>query len=247
MPSAKARALCAGIAVAVSVGCSSDEVESDDGDADGAAGAVSYDPVPVAGSACGAVSQHRPNEGQTHVAVCSKVEFDSNPPSSGNHYGSWAAFGVYEFALPRGYWVHDLEHGAVVISHACEGDCSGDIAAAEDLVADVSVDAFCLKQGLARPRLIMTPDPLLDTAWAASAWGITLRSECFERDVFEDFYFAHVGRGPENICSEGVELRDLDAGSGSLVPPGCGSGDGGTADAGDASSEAGDAGDAAKN
>ena len=89
MPSAQARAFCAGIGLAVSVGCSADEVESDDGD--GAAGAVSYEPVLVEGSACGAVLQHRPNEGQTHVAVCSRWALSSageRPLHTGEVVGS---------------------------------------------------------------------------------------------------------------------------------------------------------------
>ena len=55
-----------------------------------------------------------------HVPIGSNITtWDSNPPSSGDHYPVWAAFQEYDAAVPRGYYVHDLEHGAVDFLYNC--------------------------------------------------------------------------------------------------------------------------------
>jgi hypothetical protein len=173
-------------------------------------------PIPVPGSRCNAVTQQHAIEPADHVAECSRIEFGSNPPSSGRHYGTWAAYREYAVPLPRGYWVHNLEHGTVVFASNCVAGCDTERLDAANLMGGLPIDEFCLSQGLSRPRAISTLDPLLDVAWAASAWGFTLRADCFEPDVFRDFYAAHVGRGPENVCAPGTDFR------GGSFPANCG-------------------------
>jgi hypothetical protein len=171
----------------------------------------SYDPIPVAGSRCGAVVQQHPIEATSHVGECSPVSYTTNPPASGNHYGTWAGYGEYETPLARGFWVHNLEHGSVVVTYNCfDETCGDDLAAARAWLGSQRVDDFCLRQGSGAPRLLLTPDHELEAAWAASAWGFTLVAGCFEPAVFSDFYSAHVGQGPENICAAGS------------LPPDCG-------------------------
>src|SRR5688572_23429319 len=57
--------------------------------------------VPV--GPCAAVTEQHAIEGAGHVPSCSEVSYGTNPPSSGNHYGVWAAFQSYTFAVPRGF------------------------------------------------------------------------------------------------------------------------------------------------
>jgi hypothetical protein len=166
----------------------------------------------VPGSRCNAVVQRHPIEDSSHVPECSPVTYATNPPSSGNHYGSWAGYGEYATPLARGFWVHNLEHGSVVVSYDCfDETCGADLEAARGWLGAQRVDDFCLRQGSGKPRLLLTRDPELEATWAASAWGATLVAGCFEPAVFTDFYQAHVGQGPENICA-----------AGSSQPPDCG-------------------------
>ena len=58
-----------------------------------------------------------PIEGAAHVADGVKVDYRTNPPSSGAHYRSSARWGVYDKALPDETLVHNLEHGGVWISY----------------------------------------------------------------------------------------------------------------------------------
>jgi hypothetical protein len=106
--------------------------------------------------------------------------------------------------IPRGFWVHSLEHGAVVISYHCPGGCADEVAAAQAFMDTLPADC-----GSTGGWAILTPDPELDVRFAASAWGFTLRSSCFERDAFSAFYAEHHNNAPESICGGGTDPTDV--------------------------------------
>jgi hypothetical protein len=154
---------------------------------------------------CNAVTQQRAIEGFEHVPLCVDVTYLSNPPSSGNHYPIWAAYQAYDFPVPEGYWVHDLEHGAVVFTYDCPDGCDADIAAAEAFIDALPDDPLCDPDaGDPRVRMTMTPDPNVTTKFAASTWGWTLRADCFDPVAFGAFVQAHYGQGREVICGQGT-------------------------------------------
>lgn len=157
---------------------------------------------------CGAVEKQEALTEAGHIPDCTPVDYATNPPSSGPHYPTWADFGEYDFALPRGFWVHNLEHGAVVVTYHCEDGCEQDLAAARAWLAGLKPDAGCDANGPARALLI--PDPKLDVPWAASAWGYTLRADCFDAAAFSAFYEAHAGQPPApeaSLCGTGFDFR----------------------------------------
>ncbi len=173
-----------------------------------------YAPAAPSG-ACAAVEQEHPIEGETHVPVCSVVDYLTNPPSSGNHYPIWAAYKTYADPVPRGFWVHDLEHGAIVVTYNCavgtaghEGasECAAEVAAADQMLAALPSDPECVElgEGVTR-RSVLTPDPSLDVRFAASAWGWTLRANCFDPTAFQPFALAHYKGGPEDLCEDGQD------------------------------------------
>ena len=172
----------------------------------GNAGGASGHGSSGASGVCDAVVAEQELSPGLHVAACSAIDYATNPPSSGEHYPTWADYGVYDFALPRGYWMHNLEHGSVVVTYNC-ADCDSDIAAAKAWLAQLSPDAACAG-GTA--RVLLVPDPQLDVAWAASSWGFTLRAECFDAEAFSDFYVKHAGQPPapeSSICTTGFDFR----------------------------------------
>jgi hypothetical protein len=155
---------------------------------------------------CSAITQQHPIEGHTHVTECSYVEYHSKPPSSGNHYPFWAAYKTYTAPIPEGFWVHNLEHGAVVVTYNCPKGCDADIAAAGQMLANLPTDTStsCLSATRrVRRRSILVPDPNLDVPFAASAWGWTLRANCFDSAAFREFALAHYNQAPEDICQDG--------------------------------------------
>lgn len=151
-----------------------------------------------------------------HVPTCSPVTYATNPPTSGPHYPVWAAFKTYATPVPRGFWVHDLEHGAVVITYNCPGGCDQELADLEAFLAARPVDPLCLAP--VERRIVVTPDPELDVRFAASAWGFALKSDCFDLGFLGPFLDAHYAMAPESFCADGFDPTAPDAG----VPSGCG-------------------------
>jgi hypothetical protein len=167
------------------------------------------------GGACNVVVASHPIEGATHVPDCSPLTFETNPPSSGNHYQEWGAFGVYEAPLPRGNWVHNLEHGSVVFTYNCPDGCDDEIESAKAMLSELAPDPGC-----GASRVLLVPDPKLDVTWAASAWGYNLRSDCLDEGRMKSFFKSRIGKGPEAVCAAGTEFRNPD---GTLtVAAGCG-------------------------
>lgn len=184
---------------------------ADDGGAGGAAGAMGSGgaggsiATDTDGGRCMAVEAAEPLEGAGHTnAPCEPVSYASNPPSSGTHYGIWTEFKTYDAPVPEGFWVHSLEHGAVVISYNCPGGCTAEVAAAQAMIDSLPVDPLCYPSGgTSLRRVVMTPDPHLTTRFAASAWGFTLRAACFDPLQFRAFALAHYAHTVEDFCSAG--------------------------------------------
>jgi hypothetical protein len=140
----------------------------------------------------------------THATIPTDIQWDSNPPSSGTHYPIWASFQAYTTPVPRGYYVHDLEHGAIVLLYNCGDAGCPDIVLALQAVSDsIPDDPLCAGQGT-RVRTVITPDPLLDVPVAAAAWGWTYTAECADLPTLKQFAADHYGHGPESFCSPGV-------------------------------------------
>ncbi len=172
------------------------------------------------------VSTH-PLLASSHVPAGSAVAWNSNPPSSGPHYGVWAAYQEFSTPVPRGNYVHDLEHGAVVYLYNCallgggsavdagtdggaaQGadagteNCEALVQGLRDAVAALPDDPRCASTPV-RVRAVITPDPLITSAIAASAWGFTYTSECLDLPTLEAFARDHYAHSPEDVCANGA-------------------------------------------
>lgn len=178
------------------------DAAADDGGGDDGGGLV-VDAAPPPDGACRTEVAGYPLAPGVHVAQCTPITYATNPPTSGSHYPLWARFKVYADRVPRGFWVHAMEHGAVVVSYNCPGGCPAEVAALTAFLAARPADPLCSPP--VTNRFIVTPDPLLDTRFAASAWGWALRSDCFDLAALGAFIDAHYGMAPENFCSDGFD------------------------------------------
>ncbi len=173
--------------------------------------------VPVlVDAACGAAIIAHPILESPHVDLDAGILWNSNPPSSGPHFGVWARWGVYTDPIPRGYLVHSLEHGAVVLSYRC-ANRAGCPAVHDQLARFVGAlppEPMCVAEGVRR-RIIVTPDPLLDPSVtvAGAAWGFTYRATCVDERSLETFVLGTTGRAPEDFCADGY-FPELPADSG---------------------------------
>jgi hypothetical protein len=114
------------------------------------------------------------------------VHYVDAPPVGGLHHACWADFGVHSEEVPDERWVHNLEHGAIVLLHNCPEGCDRDIADLEDLALDLG------------PWTLVSPYERLPGPFAALAWGHRLLMDCYDPAQIEEFYAAHVDQGPES-------------------------------------------------
>ncbi len=152
----------------------------------------------LAGGSCNVVPKTVTGLTAFHLDPCTPIDYPDNPPAGGNHYYVWAAYQSYPFVVPRGFWVHDLEHGGIVYTYNCPDGCDDEVAQMQALIDALPVDPTCLSSLQQPPRrVVLTPDPLLNVRWAASAWGHTIAADCLDTDRFTQFYLNHFGQGPE--------------------------------------------------
>ena len=139
-----------------------------------------------------------PNEGWLHVPEGSAVTYAANPPASGPHYPVWLRWEEYAQPMPRGYWVHNLEHGGIVFLY--RPDAPGNVIAEHTAAyRSLPADPQC-----GHKRALLTPDPQLPWSAAVVAANFVLRAENTSAQVIHEFALAHRGRGPENICDQGT-------------------------------------------
>jgi hypothetical protein len=138
-----------------------------------------------------------------HVPEGSNITWNSNPPSSGEHFPVWATFKEYTTVVPRGYLVHSMEHGAVLLLYKCDQPpCTAVVEQLRKVRDAVPNEAVCSPE--IRARVIIAQDPLLDVPVAAASWGWTYKAQCVDLPTLTQFAKDHVGKdGPENICSAG--------------------------------------------
>lgn len=180
-----------------------------------------------------------------HVDVCTPVVYPTNPPAGGDHWGVWAAYTTYETPVPREMYVHNMEHGGVLLLHNCGSNCDGVLALLQDAKQPVTGDEKCLTipEGPTE-RVITTPDPLLDVPIAAAAWGATYTATCLDLPSLSDFVKNQYDNGPESTCAQGKLVGDPDGGAPNCDPmdagaDGAGGGAGGTGGAATSSSSTG--------
>src|SRR5215472_4250119 len=149
------RALLLGILVpaessVLATGCNGSSISPPAGDDGGITDAERLDGYPLHPAApCLVTVDAPPLLPGLHVPIDTPVDYDSNPPSSGPHYPIWAAYQTYTTPVDRRYYVHNEEHGAVVLLYRCDdaADCPAYAAGLQAVVSSLPDDQACLAAG----------------------------------------------------------------------------------------------------
>jgi hypothetical protein len=129
--------------------------------------------------------------------VTGGVDYPDPPPTSGEHDPCWAPWGVHDDELPDERWVHNLEHGGVVLLYNCDGGSSAGPDGCADEVAELAASVE------ARGQFgILTPYSLLPARFAAVAWGHRYVTDCFDPDALSSFWDSHVNQAPESVTAD---------------------------------------------
>ncbi|MBI2018118.1 DUF3105 domain-containing protein [Candidatus Daviesbacteria bacterium] len=169
--------------------------------------------------------------GRKHVPASEKVDYNSNPPTSGSHYADWVRSGIYEAPKEDGNLIHSLEHGYVIMSYNCEKQGTGyrlqgtvyahgieeeaTSSASESSPSATLSAAFrsadCHKlvdqlisvyEKKGKKKLIVIPRPNMDVRIALTAWTYIDKFDQFDASRIEKFIDTHLNQGPEKTVEQ---------------------------------------------
>jgi Protein of unknown function (DUF3105) len=144
--------------------------------------------------ACGPGIDTPPLEGGTHVPEPTMVTYAANPPASGPHWPQWQEpWGPYPDGLPRERWVHNLEHGGVVLLYNCSTGCDDVVGALTTLYHSTPPDQYN------EQRILIVPDSQMPHRAAAVAWGWRWQGDSVDSPTVRCFIDARYDRAPESI------------------------------------------------
>jgi hypothetical protein len=135
---------------------------------------------------------------ETRSHVDGAVQYNTNPPTSGDHNASPATWGIYPTRPPTDErLVHNLEHGGVIISYDPAKVDESTVETLGRLVEDMRTpDRMCIIL-TPRPQGIEDGKPI-----ALTSWGVLATLDSFDEGAIRAFWRDHVARGPE--LGEGV-------------------------------------------
>ena len=162
--------------------------------------------VVIAAGVIGWIVSHQPpavgrstaTQAGSHVAEGSAINYPSYPPTSGAHYPAPAPWGTSESALPEGRFVHNLEHGGIVILYKCPADQSA-CSSLKQQLQDVFKQLPAEKQ-FREVKAVSSPYDRMDHQIAVLAWGWIDELDQVNADEITRFYQAHVDHGPEAVA-----------------------------------------------
>jgi len=129
-------------------------------------------------------------------------EYNSMPATSGLHNPTTAIWNLYDQPVPQINYVHNLEHGGIVVQYGSEVQAA-DIAALGDWYAQGT-------RGLIVARLdpdFEEEDAALADQIVATSWTHMLRCGSFDEEQLDDFIADY--RGPQGDAPEKFELDQL--------------------------------------
>lgn len=128
-----------------------------------------------------------PIQGQTHIPEGSpRPNYNSNPPTSGDHYVYTIPAGVYDQTPPDENLVHNLEHGHIWLSYRDADDTE-------------VISALTSIQEQFPNWVVVTHRPDNDSRIAAAAWGRLLSLEEPDEDQMLAFIMRYRNQAPESI------------------------------------------------
>jgi hypothetical protein len=178
------------------------------------------------------LGQAQPDMGNVHIAVGSSQRYTYCPPASGPHYfnpgvdGPIPAkyYGPDDGTKPEG-WIHNLEHGAVVILYNCKMGACDDAtqAALQTIPQNFPASPVCgVKAGVLAPVIARFDD--MPAKFAVLVWDRLLYLDTLDTAKILEFYKTEGElTNPEPQCSRPTPTPSVGPSvgpSGSVTPSG---------------------------
>ncbi len=132
-------------------------------------------------------SQPYPIVGREHIPVgMPPTRYNSNPPTSGDHYAAPVRAGFYEQRLPDAHLIHNLEHGQIWLSWRDLGD-------------QEVIETFRRLHEQFPEWIVATWRPENEQRMVAAAWGRLLSLDAPDSAALTAFVMRHHDRAPESV------------------------------------------------
>uniref|UniRef100_UPI004048B90D DUF3105 domain-containing protein n=1 Tax=Yoonia sp. TaxID=2212373 RepID=UPI004048B90D len=150
----------------------------------------------------GLQTEQFPILGQDHIEQGEPVAYNSNPPTSGGHFGTPRPWGVFGQQVADKGAVHNLEHGGIWITYRPDLD---------------QASLRQLREIAARypNAVLMSPRPENDSPIAIVSWGRMMTLESVDAESVDRYIRTYVNNSPEQFASldtpvaqEVVQLED---------------------------------------
>lgn len=137
-----------------------------------------------------------PEIGAEHIGLndAPPKPYNSNPPSSGGHYGQQANWGIYDYEVNDRIFMHNLEHGGIWIAYRP----TTSLAIVDDLKGII--------KEFGGSKIVMAPRSANDADIAVAAWTRVFKFDVVgerltdsEKDQIRAFYRGLKNRGPEFV------------------------------------------------
>ena len=173
-------------------------------------GPVGSGQTPAPAATAPAAGYVEPDMGRSHVDPGTVVKYTWCPPASGNHYNAAgqgpirAAFYDQNTAtVPEG-WVHNLEHGAIVLLYKCPGPGCEDAGQSQmqSLLARWPTSPICHLPPGGNVTPVITRFDDMPYNFAAVVWDMVLPMDSLDENALFAFYAAYGEQfNPEKQCA----------------------------------------------
>jgi hypothetical protein len=139
---------------------------------------------------------YHPEQSKDHIPRGQQHEpYSSDPPSSGPHYadaGAPAPWGVYIEEVPDEVFLHNEEHGGVIVTY------NPNLLPADQIKKLQTLFAPPYSNPNFKPnRAIVTPRSKNTKPIQLAAWTYTLNLDSYDEAKLMNFYLQRVNRAPE--------------------------------------------------
>jgi len=139
-----------------------------------------------------------------HVDPSLKVQYNHDPPTSGCHYSianqAPVPPGAYNQEIPAEYWVHNLEHGYVVVLFNCPTGCDSDFQKLVQWRKGLPPDPAGNGQ-IPYAKVVVLPWHTMPVKFAAVSWDYYQGWDSLDISKVQAFYDNHVGHAPEGAMT----------------------------------------------
>lgn len=148
-------------------------------------------------------------ETRNHVEEGKNPSYNSNPPTSGDHYEKTEEWGIYDKPLIKERLIHNLEHGGIIIYYNCNypytstgqedtPEWKAKQAKACDKLKSSLKD---VAERLIRKdrKIIVLPSSETDAKIVLTSWGWIDKMDTVDEDRIFNFFNDHINQAPERV------------------------------------------------